>query len=641
MDPLFLRIIDLTEKRRPIPEIVKQSQSNGDSFDDALVLGSNSQVLDAAGHSQPNIDAGSPDFNPSSSDVNIADETQFNDDLHQPLELISCSPTLDHGVPVQVSDEFNQQGRTAELDSRTEFQFSDYPLNHCPELLPNSPNNNSAEWVHSHGGSQYHWPNLITSSPDVTPDGNQSSDSGHQPPERISKPSIMAATEHSLPNNECLHPIGLDLSSIGPDPDHIQLDVDSPQPSEPVSTLQIDDAAKQAQFSEEASHRTLRLVAASSTLDASEELSPQGQMLPSSGLFSSSPGIGTPDDSETGDESLRKYPEFMRTPSLVHNIHEPPFDECPLHSSLEVALSSPTILSPENPRYDHDSSHQIPEPISKSSILDIAAPQPQFSANYLQQTLQAISASLIVNTASQSSDDDEKEDDLSLPLTVSRPSPSDEEDEDLSPLEYARKNGLSRDYFTEPYLISNLDMPRDCQEGVSDHSHLPQLSLSGTVNTDERLTISKEAALLIASVSRQETSEWADSIMLQMIGSRKNRNLRLELPLLKSDHETDCKRFAKREGFEIQLKNVKLPLEVVDEETNGGLTLLASLWNKGTEMLDELKRERLEVSKDTLVRLQNILKNDWAEEDEKTVWASVQMYRKVISSPEATSLTTN
>ena len=97
-------------------------------------------------------------------------------------------------------------------------------------------------------------------------------------------------------------------------------------------------------------------------------------------------------------------------------------------------------------------------------------------------------------------------------------------------------------------------------------------------------------------------------------------------------------RFARREGFETQLRDVKLPLEVLDEETNGGLTFSASLWDKGTKLLDELKRAKLEVSKETLMCLQDILKNDWTEEDEKAVWTSGQTYRKVISSPEASYL---
>lgn len=206
------------------------------------------------------------------------------------------------------------------------------------------------------------------------------------------------------------------------------------------------------------------------------------------------------------------------------------------------------------------------------------------------------------------------------------------EEDDLSPLEYARLNGLSRDYLAEPYLVSGLDIIEDGHSGFTNDSHLIQFQLPTTkISTDERLIISKEAALLIACISREEPNS-KDAIVLQMLGKRVFENHQLELPLLRSDHESDCRKFARSDGFEIKLQNVKFPLEMVDEEKNEGLGWSPKLWSRGSEILEELKREKLEVSKETLGHLQNFLKHSWTEEDEKELWASVQKY-KMVSAP--------
>ncbi len=237
------------------------------------------------------------------------------------------------------------------------------------------------------------------------------------------------------------------------------------------------------------------------------------------------------------------------------------------------------------------------------SIIGIPAVQPQLS-NFCNQS----DAFLAVN--SHSGDDDEE----------------------ISALEYARMNCLSRDYLKEPYLISILNVFGDYRNRLTDDSHLPQFEMKTNINADERLTITRDAALLIASVTREEPHEWVEDFVLGSMIGRRHKFSRLELPLLKTDYETDCEQFAQRDGFEAKLQNVKLPSEIVDEENSGGLIFSPSLWRKGTEILDGLKREKLEVSRDTVVFLQTIHNIDWTQEDEEQLWKGLHTYSKVISS---------
>jgi hypothetical protein len=286
-----------------------------------------------------------------------------------------------------------------------------------------------------------------------------------------------------------------------------------------------------------------------------------------------------------------------------------------LRQRLELILASRNPAGPAKPLPLSGSVHQPLELISNLPILDSTITQPQFNNRNFPQSFEEISTLPASNNPDHSQ--------------------SNEEEEDVSPLEYARKNGLSRDYLKEPYLVSNLELHGDCQGGLTDDSKLSQFELTASVRTEERLAISKDAAGLIASISHEESSEWVEGTVFRMIDTRKYRKLRLELPLLKSDHETDCKKFAQRDGFEMKLQDITLPLETVEEGNTLGFS--PSMWCKGAEILEVLKKEKLEVSRHTLVYLQNNLKNDWTDENEKKTWHSVCKYRRV-SRSQITSL---
>ncbi|CZR63409.1 uncharacterized protein PAC_13306 [Phialocephala subalpina] len=205
-----------------------------------------------------------------------------------------------------------------------------------------------------------------------------------------------------------------------------------------------------------------------------------------------------------------------------------------------------------------------------------------------------------------------------------------EEAEEPSPLEYARSNGLSRDYLAERLGFSDLEqLQHDVDAKQLDSSHLRQFNLGSEIRVEERLTISKDAALLLSSINREEASEDIDSLVVSMLETRTlGWPPKLELSLLRSNHETDCREFASREGFEIKLQDVKLPLELVDDEKNEGLSWPSRFWDMGQETLQKLKAEKLAVSKDTFMFINDCLKDDWTEDDAKALWGDEQKYKK-------------
>jgi hypothetical protein len=208
---------------------------------------------------------------------------------------------------------------------------------------------------------------------------------------------------------------------------------------------------------------------------------------------------------------------------------------------------------------------------------------------------------------------------------------SDDECDEVTPLEYARANGLCLDYLCDRASNSEAGKLRAILDhSLADDSHLRRFAFGPELRVEERLSISKDAAFLLASVSREQAAEEIDSLVLPMLNSRNGiKKLKIELPLLHSDHEGDCKEFGRREGFEVRLKDVKLPFEIVSEENGQGLKGPSHFNTLGTKTTEELKQERISVSKNTVGYLSGTLASVWTEEDEKNLWEIEQSYKRV------------
>jgi hypothetical protein len=205
-----------------------------------------------------------------------------------------------------------------------------------------------------------------------------------------------------------------------------------------------------------------------------------------------------------------------------------------------------------------------------------------------------------------------------------------EEEDDVSAVEYARLNGLARNHLTEPFPFSVFNrLQENIDDGLTDDAHLQQLDLLTDFSVSERLAISKDSAKLIASVLYPESDESIDTTVSSMLGSTEFKKIRIELPLLRTDHESDVKEFARREMFEPQLKDVKFPLESLDSERFEGLEFPSALWNLGAERMEELRKEKLLVTRESLQYIQNSIKTGWTDADEKELWRSTQKYVRV------------
>jgi hypothetical protein len=212
--------------------------------------------------------------------------------------------------------------------------------------------------------------------------------------------------------------------------------------------------------------------------------------------------------------------------------------------------------------------------------------------------------------------------------------PGDESDmesdlDELTPLEYARMNCLARDHLAEGYIRIE-EIQKEFVDHSTGDSHLPQFKLGGEFKVEERLSMSKDGATLLASIVQAETGDAIKLLIKPMLEFKKKSSMsKLELPLLRTNHQTDCKQFAQREGLNIKLQDVKLPLEVVDDANGLGLGWPAQFWEIGPQLLEKLRGVKINASKDGINFLQDALKVDWTHEDHHALWNIEMKYKKV------------
>ncbi|PQE17278.1 nucleoporin nup49 protein [Rutstroemia sp. NJR-2017a BVV2] len=211
---------------------------------------------------------------------------------------------------------------------------------------------------------------------------------------------------------------------------------------------------------------------------------------------------------------------------------------------------------------------------------------------------------------------------------MNQDSASDVSEED-DVLEYARTNGIARDHTLDDTSIDHLLLMQKELAGFLDHAHLPQLQASHNIE-EERMSISQSAARLLASTVQRETDETINGSILPSLDCRDARKMHVELPLLRTDHQSDYRDFARWDGFEIPLHHINFPLEMVDIENNEGLEFPEEFYNFEVETIEKVKQEKIEVMKSSMFFLQNALKVDFSAQEKDEVWCSVLTPYKVV-----------
>ncbi|KAI1006947.1 hypothetical protein K3495_g1274 [Podosphaera aphanis] len=210
------------------------------------------------------------------------------------------------------------------------------------------------------------------------------------------------------------------------------------------------------------------------------------------------------------------------------------------------------------------------------------------------------------------------------------PPPEDADTAEPSPLAYARAYGLARDHQADRSGFLELERLRDNIERDADESTaLPTFDWGPEPRIEERLLMSKDAATLLQSVVRLGDINHIETLLVPLIEEKgRTHGLKLEQPVLGSDHETDCRKFASREGFDLKVQDVKLPLEVLKNTDQDNHIWSPELWNVDPALMEKIKADRLCVTKDAIAILQQCRKESWTVENEKLIWESQQLYKR-------------
>ncbi|EGS21790.1 uncharacterized protein CTHT_0036580 [Thermochaetoides thermophila DSM 1495] len=105
-------------------------------------------------------------------------------------------------------------------------------------------------------------------------------------------------------------------------------------------------------------------------------------------------------------------------------------------------------------------------------------------------------------------------------------------------------------------------------------------------------------------------------------------SLKLEPPLLYSDHTLDCRRLARqvRNFMKDPLPDISLPLEPYDVEQGQGLEFPRALVEADKEQTKSVENEKLNVTRDILWYISQTIKSDWTEENQQQLYESAAGY---------------
>lgn len=249
---------------------------------------------------------------------------------------------------------------------------------------------------------------------------------------------------------------------------------------------------------------------------------------------------------------------------------------------------------------------------AQSVARDLASPLPPMNArSNISLTTHAVSVYRLIISATM---------DAQFDLN-----PASNEDEP-NLLEYAREQGLCIDYITEP--VPSMIFGTPCNAAF-DEKFCDQFdsSISNAVSAliRERLAVNREAALLLKAVYSLRESYSVNGL------ERDRRNwilgLKQELPLLQSDHDLDLLSFGSVASPNFH--DLILPCGTVAEEHDEGLEWPHKYLKYPTQCDARLKAEKLSISKNSLLYLQEVIRNVHVPEDSDALRDKSLMTRPV------------
>jgi hypothetical protein len=193
-------------------------------------------------------------------------------------------------------------------------------------------------------------------------------------------------------------------------------------------------------------------------------------------------------------------------------------------------------------------------------------------------------------------------------------------------LEWARAQGVCINYNTEPLI--NVEPQAPSNEDYDRHLHDPSdATITTAVSTliKERLTVNKHAALLLKSAHSLKEVPVTD--MSTTDSRMRIRGLKQELPVLQTDHELDLLDFGNTAVPDF--KNLQIPSEATVEQNDEGFGWPTKYFAYPAQCDAQVKAEKLAVSREVLVHLQEAIRDAYVPEDGERVEAESMIRKQV------------
>lgn len=174
---------------------------------------------------------------------------------------------------------------------------------------------------------------------------------------------------------------------------------------------------------------------------------------------------------------------------------------------------------------------------------------------------------------------------------------------EIDMLEYARLHGLASNYLVMNPL-ANVGQVDDYLGSDEDLAGIPPINEFSGHPRFEKLAFSKDVLLLLESVTK--TAQGVETISHDFVfDTHRIRDMKQEIPEIRTDHELDMMDFGR--PFMPDLENHYMPMVLIDEEADEGLTWPSRYKTLPTEFTKKSESESLAVPSDSLVFLRDTL----------------------------------
>lgn len=204
------------------------------------------------------------------------------------------------------------------------------------------------------------------------------------------------------------------------------------------------------------------------------------------------------------------------------------------------------------------------------------------------------------------------------------------EDEEETILEYAEYHKLATNCIAEESPDAELSILQESLKPLNlDDFNLYQIRYTAPKVPEPRLTLDKDAALILRSVNqhRDEPDPWKE-ISRHCKTTRRNGK-KIDLPLLKTDSDADLAKFKARVSVQLKPEDEFLPSEPLDDEKDEGLAWRSHMYGLPAAKMAELDHEKLTISKPDIVFVIKALRDDWESKDNEEQLESQHTYRRV------------